>query len=179
MRRKKWDYFCETDFDWLLTKPGTYTFLLIQVLIGSFQKNWSHKIRLKKLPENPSPVPSLQRAGCDIVRWGTLEYHIKPFFAQRCINPFIKSPLKMESSYNTLCRIKAERKNEDKCCVGPQFLLFGGAYRSCAHISFNCPFLGLEFILIFLNCPFLIQVDVGHIMSCIRLHRNILSLSIE
>ena len=85
----------------------------------------------------------------------------------------------MESSYNTLCRIKAERKNEDKCCVGPQFLLFGGAYRSCAHISFNCPFLGLEFILIFLNCPFLIQVDVGHIMSCIRLHRNILSLSIE
>ena len=118
MRRKKWDYFCETDFDWLLTKPGTCTFLLIQVR--------SHKIRLKKLFENLSPVPSLQRAGCDIVRWGTLEYHIKPFFAQRCINPFIKSPLKMESSYNTLCRIKAERKNEDKCCVGPQFLLFGG-----------------------------------------------------
>ena len=35
--------FEDKDFDWLLSKHGTCTFLLIQVLIGSFQK-----IRLTK-----------------------------------------------------------------------------------------------------------------------------------
>ena len=41
----------DKDFDWLLAKHGTCTFLLIQVLIGSFQKirftKSVSKIRLK------------------------------------------------------------------------------------------------------------------------------------
>ena len=43
--------FEDKDFDWLLAKHGTCTFLLIQVLIGSFQKirftKFMSKIRLK------------------------------------------------------------------------------------------------------------------------------------
>ena len=46
--------FEETDFDWLLVKHGTCTFLLIQALIDSFPKKVS-----KYCPENPSR----QRAG--------------------------------------------------------------------------------------------------------------------
>ena len=156
MRRKKWDYFCHKDFDWLLTKPGTCTFLLIQVLIGSFQKNRSHKIRLKKLPENPSPVPSLQRAGCDIVRWGSLEYHIKPFFAQRCINPFIKSPLKMESSYNTLCGIQSWKKKWGQMlCWSPISLIWGGLQELCPYFfQLSLPWTGIY--------PYFSQLSLPH-----------------
>ena len=55
--------FEDTDFDWLLAKHGTCAFFLIQVLIGSFQKIRLTKSVSKSRLKNPSPVPSLQRAG--------------------------------------------------------------------------------------------------------------------